>query len=85
MPRTAKQLRLLPDNAMPGSPLPPKGTAFLAALLPSGWERYFNGRKAGRGWGLSIVCPHCHIVPPSELSGYRKWRWISVHLAEHGA
>lgn len=54
-------------------------TTFLNRLLPPNWGLYFS--QTGRG--LTIKCPNCDQVPPRELSGYRKWRWMSVHIAGH--
>jgi hypothetical protein len=56
---------------------------FLSPLLPVGWQSYFDIRKAGKWWGLSLVCPTCGETPPSKLLGSRRWRWLAVHIAKH--
>jgi len=57
---------------------------FLRPLLPTGWATYFDARRAGRYWGLSMRCPLCGERPPAELHyGHRKWRWLTVHVSSH--
>ena len=59
----------------------PRAQEYLHALLPSGWELFFNARRAGRYWGLSIACPVCDDRIPDECNyGLRKWRWLAVHM-----
>ena len=59
-------------------------TEYLSPLLPTGWERSFEIRRAGKYWGLSVVCPVCGERPPVELAyGIRRWRWMTVHVARH--
>jgi len=58
-------------------------TGYLGHYLPRGWQHFFNSRRAGGSWGLSIVCPHCDKKPPLDFYGYQKWRWLSVHIASH--
>jgi hypothetical protein len=66
------------------SVIPRVGMKYLNALLPSGWEKFFNPRRAGAYYGLSITCPICHETPPRELRGNRRWRWLAAHQAtEH--
>lgn len=68
---------------MSGS-VPRVGMQYLRHLLPGGFDRYFTVRKAGAYWGLSIRCPICDEVPPQELKGNRRWRWLAAHQAtEH--
>ena len=58
--------------------------AYLRPSLPTGWHDYFSPRRAGRYWGLSIVCPRCEEKPPVGVeSSAQRWRWLSVHLAQH--
>jgi hypothetical protein len=65
-------------------PLPKVGTRYLSHLLPSGWEKFFTGRRFGSHWGLEITCPICSEKPPKELKySARKWRWLSSHVASH--
>src|SRR5580704_10825436 len=65
------------------SAITPTPQLFLGPLLPGGWRSYFLPRRAGRYWGLSITCPECHERPPKEVTGGRRWRWLTVHLAKH--
>lgn len=58
--------------------------AALLSSLPLGAERYFTVIKAGNRLGLRIACSQCGERPPQSLSGYRKWRWMSVHISQHG-
>jgi hypothetical protein len=53
---------------------------YLAPRLPQGWHSFFTSRHAGKYYGLSIKCPDCDVVPPKELNGYSKWRWLTVHI-----
>lgn len=72
-------------KSRPSSSITPVATAFLSKLLPSGWQRYFDIRKAGKYWGLSIKCPvgECGKAPPSHLLGAQRWRWMAAHIAQH--
>jgi hypothetical protein len=72
-----------------GSKFMPTPYQSLRASLPTGWESYFNTRRAGRNYGLEIKC-WCGEKPPQSIYGvnhpmynYQKWRWLSVHLAGH--
>jgi hypothetical protein len=65
------------------SSITPVATSFLSPLLPRGWQAFFNARRVGKYWGLSIVCPFCEEAPPAKLLGARRWRWLSVHIAKH--
>lgn len=64
----------------------PEATIYLGPLLPAHWQQYFTARRAGKYWGLSIICPVCHEKPPETCDyGLRRWRWLSVHMADkHG-
>jgi hypothetical protein len=56
---------------------------YLGKLLPTGWSNYFVARRAGKYWGLSVICPVCKAKAPDECDyGLRRWRWLSVHMAE---
>jgi hypothetical protein len=61
----------------PANPL-----AYLTELLPFGSLRYFTRR----GIGVRIICPFCRKLPPDEMSGYQRWRWLTAHIASrhHG-
>jgi hypothetical protein len=60
-----------------------EGLTYLAPMLPLGWQNFFSLRRAGRYWGLSIVCPQCGASPPAEVDyGSRRWRWLTVHMAK---
>jgi hypothetical protein len=62
-----------------------KALASLSPWLPDGWENFFNARHVGRNWGLMVICPVCNETAPGGYQyTYRKWRWLTVHLAtEH--
>lgn len=61
-----------------------KATKYLGPMLPVGWSTYFEARRAGKYFGLTIECPVCNATPPEGMRyGNRRWRWLSVHLAEH--
>ena len=61
-----------------------KATRYLGPMLPVGWSTYFEARRAGKYFGLTIECPVCGDTPPDGMKyGNRRWRWLSVHLAEH--
>jgi len=78
-PLTSSRSR--PDTSSAGSRRTQEAIAFLQPLLPTGWERSFSSRRAGRYWGLVVACPVCGVVPPPELAyGLRRWRWLTVHL-----
>ena len=69
------------DTSPAGLKRTQEAITYLQPLLPTGWERSFNIRRAGKHWGLSAKCPICGLAPPSELTyGLRRWRWLSVHL-----
>lgn len=88
MPKAARRLKTSSSpthmdessSSLPGSL---RMQEYLLALLPKGSVSYFTIRRAGKRLGLSIKCPHCTEVPPSDLSGYQKWRWLAVHIAQH--
>ena len=86
-PQAAKRITFssMPlDTSKHGSKYTQKAMAYLQPLLPTGWERYFSARRAGKWWGLSVKCPVCGDLAPPELHySSRKWRWLSVHLASH--
>lgn len=81
-----KQTSSLPSSSVTSAPASKdtlKGLAYLQPFLPLGWQSFFSIRRAGRYWGLSIVCPQCGAAPPSEIDyGNRRWRWLTVHLAK---
>src|SRR4030095_11961769 len=95
MAQTVKKLKLVHSTRYPRQRLhTPSGTAkrgykhmqeaqaYLANLLPSGWESYFVPRRGGKSWGLTVQCPICSRVPPPEVDyGLRKWRWLAVHIS----
>lgn len=56
---------------------------YLISKLPTGWERLFYVRLSGSFAGLRIICPFCAIVPPKELRGSQRWRWMTVHVTNH--
>jgi hypothetical protein len=67
-----------------GSKSSPEAMMYLSPLLPTGWERSFVIRRAGRAWGLLVQCPVCGLHPPVEIAyGLRRWRWLSVHITTH--
>jgi hypothetical protein len=67
-----------------GSTSTRQASALLRPYLPVGWDGYFKTRKAGAHWGLSLNCPICGERPPIELHyGYRRWRWLCVHVSQH--
>lgn len=55
----------------------------LTANLPTRYAEYFDIRRAGKYWGLSIICPTCGEAPPGSVVGGRRWRWLAVHIAKH--
>ena len=67
------------------SNITPIAAEYLTPLLPKGWQAYFDIRKAGKYWGLSIKCPvgDCGKAPPKELLGSQRWRWLAAHIAQH--
>lgn len=71
------------DTSKRSSSTTQKAQVYLGPLLPAGWQSYFDVRRAGKYWGLSIVCPTCGEAPPKDLLGGRRWRWLSVHIAKH--
>lgn len=56
---------------------PKNPLAYLNHLMPSGSLRFFTRR----GIGCMIRCPFCPTLPPQELSGYQRWRWMTAHIA----
>lgn len=70
-------------TSKPGSKDMQQVRAYLRPFLPPGWRSFFSPRHAGRWWGLVIECPVCEERPPMELSGYQRWRWLTVHIAQH--
>jgi hypothetical protein len=60
-----------------------QASAYLQQLLPSGWDSYFSARRAGSYYGLYIQCPVCSEIPPPEVQGSRRWRWLAVHITNH--
>lgn len=68
------------------SEIPKVGMRYLNHFLPSGWERLFTARKAGKYYGLTVQCPVCSEKPPRELKyGGRKWRWLAAHISKEHA
>jgi len=65
-----------------GSKLTHEATDFLSPYLPTGWARSFEPVHAGRNYGLRAKCPVCGETPPPGYN-YRRWRWLSVHIAKH--
>ncbi len=58
--------------------------AALRPYLPAGWSVFFALHHAGNRPGLSVECPFCKDAPPPACNyGYRRWRWLSVHMAQH--
>jgi hypothetical protein len=55
----------------------------LKRSLPSVCAHFFTIRRAGKGWGLSIECPHCGDRPPEFVPTWGRWRWLSVHITTH--
>jgi len=57
--------------------------AYLSPMLPGNWQTYFTARRAGKYWGLSVVCPVCKALPdPACDYGLRRWRWLAAHMAD---
>src|SRR6266436_3718399 len=56
---------------------------YLDKSLQGSWEKYFSPRRAGRNWGLPIVCTYqdCGERPPKEVRSWNRWRWLAVHEA----
>lgn len=81
--KNSRPSRMSLDEPNKPSSYNPDARAFLTPLLPLGWQKYFNIKKAGKYWGLSLVCPVCREAPPSKLTGSRKWRWLAVHISKH--
>lgn len=76
----------LGGSSRPGSNLSPVSQESLAKLLPSGFQNYFQVARYGKWWGLRIECPVCGESAPKWLVyTARKWRWLSIHMLEHGA
>ena len=52
-------------------------------MLPANWQTYFTARRAGKYWGLSVVCPVCKALPDEACDyGLRRWRWLAAHMAD---
>jgi hypothetical protein len=66
-----------------GSKAMQEANTYLRELLPSGWDSYFSVRRAGSYYGLFIQCPVCSLIPPPEVQGSRRWRWLAVHITRH--
>lgn len=77
---TSRMRSVKPKRSSNTTPIP---QVYLGPLLPTGWQRYFSAKRAGKYWGLRITCPFCKATPPTEIVGARRWRWLSVHVAEH--
>lgn len=90
--KTSKTMSTTSSAASRGtSRIIPLSTASLSKLLPKGSLAFFDVRKAGKYYGLGIVCPvkvkrdgvseKCGVTPPANLLGSRRWRWLSAHIA----
>jgi len=71
------------DTSTPQSKHSQHALEFLSTLLPKEWEAFFQTRSAGKRMGLRIICPLCEGTAPDHLNYYQRWRWMSVHIAQH--
>lgn len=80
----AKKSKLLtPSGESKGSSYnSQRAREFLDNILPNGWESYFSPKRAGKYYGLGIVCSVCGMRP-SHLKQHHRWRWLAVHEAMH--
>src|SRR5216684_1796101 len=52
----------------------------LQLSLPSGWQSFFDVRRAGKYWALPRECPVCQARPEVGTPDWNKWRWVMAHL-----
>jgi len=71
---------VLPEERNNSSTILPEARKYLKESLPKRWYEYFAARRAGRSFGLRIICPKCGLKPPQEIEQWNRWRWLSTHV-----